>query len=335
MAKSPAIWGYSQFDLTNIDFQKSLTDIQVRRINLMFNSELSSNVRFLTDFEFEDGADISESSVQGAIKISQTFLEYSFSPVFQIRAGKFLTDFGLYNKIHDASPSYYPVDAPVIYRPLSFLDNDTGKNANHQRLFGKYMAGVEFLGNINTDTISSQIDYSVGIGFGRWETINGVYYNKNFSVSGRLKYRPEWLSGIQVGTSYFLEDNPVGIISSKDEWVHTVGLDFQYDKSNVLVQLEGIMTLLEDKADNRQVSGLFYLLMGYTLYDRLTPYTVLTTVFKNVGNVRGNKNTPIIGLNYNVSKGVYLKTEAQFLGLSNNNIGQHDAVYKISLAVVF
>lgn len=333
-AKTPDIWGYSQFDLNSYDLNKKLSNIEFRRINFFTNSELSSNTRFLTDMEYEHNTDLSSDTVLGAIKISEAYLEHSFQPEIIIRAGKFLTDFGLYNRIHDASPSFLPVDAPEMYKKQDFASN--GSNSNPQRLFGKYMAGVEFLGTINCDSNSgSQIDYTLGVGFGRWETVKGVYNNKNLSYAARVKYRPSIIEGLQVGTSLFSEESELGLLTKGEQYLTSLGFDAQYEKSNFIFQFEGMFSNFKSEDQTNQTSGVFYCLFGYTFFDKLTPYTVLSTVFKDFDKKKDNRNLAIFGINYNVGKDIFLKAEIQKIDHEYISDTITGTLYRLSLAVAF
>lgn len=333
-AKTPDIWGYSQFDLNSYDLNKKLSNIEFRRINFFTNSELSLNSRFLTNLEFERNVDVSIDTIIGSIVFSEAYLEHSFQPEIIIRAGKFLTDFGLYNKIHDASPSFLPVDAPEMYKKQDFATKSS--YSNPQRLFGKYLAGVELLGTVNTDSSSgSQVDYSLSVGFGRWETVKGVYNDKNISFNARIKYRPSSIEGLQVGTSIFSEESELGLLSKGEQYLTSLGFDIQYEKSNFIIQTEGMLSNFKNEEKSTQTSGVFYCLLGYTFFDKLTPYTVLSTVFKNFNNKKDNRNLAIFGINYNVAKDIFLKAEMQKIDHEYISDTIKNTLYRLSLAVAF
>ncbi len=326
------LYGYGQVEYQASDKKNSLNGFNQRRVNLIGEYFIDQNIRVLTDVEYEGSAELNstDSIYTGGIKVSRMWIEYTINPMLNFKAGKMLAPFGLYNLIHDASASYYPVDAPIMYSRFNFFPG-----IRAQRLISKYNTGVSVFGTFNLNNYGSQLEYDLGVSNGRGALPDGTDANQNKAVFGRLMYRPSLLTGLQIGTSYYADKNLNGIGGIVNDFETNFGVDVQYENNSVQIQAETMFSSFTNPLSVRQKTEVYYLQAAYTLWDVLTPFFNFTSVlpdFKKTENTYSRWNA---GLNYAISPNLYLKSEIQFHSLEEDKNEGSFVVFKSSLAVAF
>lgn len=104
--------------------------------NLLMEFPVSDIVVAKGHIEYEHGPSLENQ--QGDITIEWAYIEYLFNNVVRLRGGLANTPFGLYNEIHDATPTYLSVRVPwEIYKTQA-----VGGHA----MFPKFSTGVFILG---------------------------------------------------------------------------------------------------------------------------------------------------------------------------------------------
>ncbi len=330
--KQFVLYGYGQVDFSASSKPGSTSGFDQRRINLIGEFFPDEKMKILADIEYEGGAtvDVGDSLYSGTIKISRALLEYTFLPELKIRGGKMLTHFGLYNLVHDASASYFPLEPPIMYSELIL-----NKNLRAQRLYAKYQIGIEFLGTITLNDAGSQLDYSLGIGNGRGSLSDGTDINNNRSISSRIIFRPSMVPGFQVGSSFYFDRNYSGLGGIQNDLEYTTGLDLQYENNSFQFQMEGIVSNYEIANKNRQSTCAGYAQFAYTLFDMLTPYVNYSMVLYDLNKTEKSLSRINFGINWAVSSNLFLKSEIQFHEKEEVLNSEHFNVYKISAAFTF
>ena len=325
-------YGYGQVEYQASDKKDAINGFNQRRVNLIGEYFIDQNIRVLTDIEYEGSTELNttDSIYNGGIKVSRMWIEYTVSPILNFRAGKMLAPFGLYNLIHDASASYYAVDAPIMYLRFNFFPG-----VRAQRLISKYNTGVSVFGTFNLDNKGSQIEYDLGISNGRGMLANGTDANQNKAVFGRLMYRPSFLMGLQLGSSYYADKNLSGIGGITNDYETNFGADIQYENSDVQIQAESMLATFTNPSQTRQTSSVNYIQAAYTLWDILTPFVNFTSVLPDFNNTENKYHRWNFGLNYALSSTLYLKSEFQFHSFEEENSENNFIVFKSSLAVAF
>lgn len=326
------LYGYGQFDFSASTLTGSFSSFDQRRINLIGEFSPEEKMRILTDIEYEGGTtlNVGDSTYNGTIKISRALLEYTLVPECKVRIGKMLTPFGLYNLVHDASVSYFPLEPPIMYSELK-LD----PNLKAQRLYSKYQIGIEVLGTINLNDSGSQLDYSLVIGNGRGLKSDGTDINNNKSLSSRLIYRPSSIPGFQLGSSFYFDRNYSGLGGIQNDLEYTLGFDLQYESSSFQLQMEGMMTDYEIARNQRRSTGVEYIQLVYTMYDALSPYINYSLIQFDLANQEKSYSRINLGINWEVSSYLFLKSEIQFHEAEELLSDQSFNVFKISAAFTF
>jgi len=326
------LYGYGQVDFSASSRKGSTSGFDQRRINFIGEFFPAEQMRVLTDIEYEGGTNIDagNSSYSGAVKISRVWLEYTVMPELKIRAGKMLTAFGLYNLIHDASASYFPLEAPIMYSMFSF-----SPNLKPQRLYSKYHIGIELLGTFDLDDTGSQLEYSVGIGNGRGAKADGTDINNGRSFYSRMIYRPSILSGLQIGSSFYYDRNYEGLGGIQNDLEYTYAFDLQYENNSFQFQTEGLITNYKTIDNTRQSTGVWYAQLVYNMFDVLSPYINYSAILFDIKNSEHGFSRTNLGINWSVSPYLYLKSEIQFHDAEEVLGDESFNVYKISAAFAF
>jgi len=331
--KNVNFYGYAQLDYKTSTNKTEFSGFNQRRLNLISEFNYYQRLRILADVEYEGGVDVSlgDSTSFGVIKLSRAIIEYSFLPELKFSAGKMLSHFGLYNLIHDASASYYSVDPPLMYSKLNPV---TGQPA--ARLFGKYLIGISLLGTFDIDNYGGEIEYFIGIGNGRGLDNNGNDKNNNRAINARIIYRPSFLYGLQIGSSFYNDINFNGVSGLENANESSYAFDLQYENSNAQLQIESMYSSFELINRIYQNSWISYIQLAYTFDDIITPFANYSLVNYNL-NSDDNKFTRLnLGVNYAFLTNLFLKGEIQFHSTEEEISAQESyTVIKATIAVAF
>ena len=101
-----ALGGYAE---TNYQYlqQDGVTEghqFQMRRVSIFISSSIANRIKFLSEFEFEDGAK--------EISIEFASLDIEFNPLLNLRGGIVINPIGAFNQNHDG-PKWEFVDRPI------------------------------------------------------------------------------------------------------------------------------------------------------------------------------------------------------------------------------
>jgi hypothetical protein len=175
-------------------------EFDLHHFNLIGRYQITQAWRVLGEVEYEHGPDVSDGFIDGRITLEQAWLEYRRSRRLQLRLGKILPPFGLYNEIHDRTPIHLFVRLPqAIYGAHEVYPGQV------QNLYTKFLTGLQFRGNadLGTDAVGELRLY---VGNGRGPESHGGDGNANKAVGGKLVFREKdqlW----HVGASYYRDRN--------------------------------------------------------------------------------------------------------------------------------
>lgn len=298
-------------------------------LNLVTIYQLDDRWRVFTEVEYEHGAALEEGKVSGDIVLERAVLEYRLSDAFEVRMGKFLTPFGLYNERHDATPSLLATALPSSVYSGSRV-NDLGGT---QYLFAKFATGVQLRGLLARN--GWQGEYAVYISNGRGPAPGEQDNNSNKALGGRLLIRaPE--NDIQLGVSFYDERN--GEVANTRQ--QSLGLDATVRYLGVLVESEALIPRLEKVNLAGAPNGTYRTARGYyvqisrPLTGVVTPFARFD-VFDNDISAYGDRETEVVaGLNVAATRSVFFKNEIHFKNFQDPARKSHQ-VYLGSVAVAF
>ena len=109
--KAPIFNGYYtlEYEVSGKDASGRRGTFDLHHFNLISKYHVSHKSIVFGEIEWEHGPDFEDDKAVGGIKLERAWFQYAFSSKLKLRAGKFLTPFGNYNILHDASPSFTAV----------------------------------------------------------------------------------------------------------------------------------------------------------------------------------------------------------------------------------
>ncbi len=190
----------------------------VGNVNLYFTKNLSSRWRSMLELRFlyapagaknpdgtlthtsaPDPADLERPVQWGGISIERVYLEYDLNDWLTIRAGSFLTPYGIWNVDHGA-PAIIPATRPFIIGESLFPQQQTGLQVYGKRPIGEYQLGYHA-------TLTN--------GRGPFQAFRDLDQNK--ALGGRLELEAPWLDGVKLGVSAYrgrFTDRPADVIGA-------------------------------------------------------------------------------------------------------------------------
>jgi hypothetical protein len=171
--------------------------MELRRFNVFLFSSVGQRLRFLSELEFEHGAE--------EIAIETAQLDFQIDPAFVLRAGILLPPIGAFNQNHD-SPRWEFIDRPLVStRIIPSTLSEVGVGA-YGRLVSRGVGGVTltydaYLTNGLGDGVVLNDEGRTLLAAGKREGQFAEDNNGSPALSGRLAVQQRRLG--EVGVSYY------------------------------------------------------------------------------------------------------------------------------------
>jgi hypothetical protein len=199
-------------DSLNRGFLPPHTNFFIGNFNLYLTKNLSETFRMMGEVRFsylpngniplnngspntpttssDDYADVDRPLKWGSIEIERVYLEWGPSRFLTVRAGSFLTPYGIWNVDH-GSPTFIPVQRPYVIGNGLFPERQTGFE-----LFGRWDA-----------TANGTLGYHLTLSNGSGPISEYRDLDNNKAVGGRLFWEQHGIGDLKIGTSaYYGED---------------------------------------------------------------------------------------------------------------------------------
>ena len=344
----------------------------VGNLNLYLDAQLSQRARSLIEVRFTylpNGKGATDGATQtytrtnyaapdynegnrvvnlGGIIIQRAWVEYRFDELFTLRAGHFLTPYGIWVVDH-GSPVIVGVQRPFVIGQQFIPESQVGLEGYGSVNLGSLLVGYHLTvsnGRIGTHPEYMSLNGKPGLGA-------RVYVESN--ALGTLRVGASGYTGRYTDPAWVIVNGfPTKKITQRyDE--SAVGVDVHWDYKSVLVNTEYIFQkvhytagkpLHADKSpveyDRRQ--GV-YVLAGYRLpfYDKLMPFAMYE-FFRRSDALRheGGRNNDIykytVGLNYHLQPNLVIKAQWALVerhGMNVNHQGDDSREYFIQTAWAF
>ncbi|HEY3494329.1 MAG TPA: hypothetical protein VGK73_06575 [Polyangiaceae bacterium] len=265
------LYGFADFmysrSLTKSSLEDRPASFAVGNLNLYMGSELGDNWRWLSEVRFmylpngsipygtavspnpgprldttvDDYADLGSSIRWGGISIERAYLEHTFLSWFTIRAGQFLTPYGIWNVDH-GSPVILGARRPYIIGQALFPARQTGIE-----LYGSGLVGPVELG------------YHLTVSNGRGPVDSYQDLDKNKALGGRawLRHHSDEVGTVTLGGSgyrgRYTNSDPAASFSSEGtlqlsetltEQYEELALaaDLKWERKGLMVQSEAVLS---------------------------------------------------------------------------------------------
>lgn len=296
----------TEFEVDNKDDAGKRSDFDVHHFNLINTFTISDRVYVLGEIEFEHGSLVKAGgSGTGTVTLERGWIQLELTEHLNLRVGKFLTPYGIYNLTHDNSPTLL-----FTKLPFSLYDKHPTALGTSDRDFAKFMGGVQVNGLLNLS--HGEIEYYAYLGNGRGAAEFEKDDNSNKALGLRARYS-QMLEKVKIGVSFFrerngLDANTLRQIFAADVAIKVADFGFQSEVSlNKFDKLDSTGVV----SDTRSALG-FYLMGSVPLAKRFTPFARYDRYDTNVDTQNDAESVITLGLNVNLSKNVFLKIENQF-----------------------
>jgi hypothetical protein len=191
-----AVGGYAEGN-TNYFRQDGVSEgfsMELRRFNVFLFSSIGSRIRFISELEFEDGAE--------EIALETALVDFIVNPSFVVRAGVLLPPIGAFNVNHD-SPRWEFVDRPLVSTEIIPATlSEVGFGA-HGRLFprGFTVTYDAYLTNGLSDGVILNDAGRTRLASGKGTGLVAGDNNGRPAVSGRVGFQRRNLG--EIGFSYY------------------------------------------------------------------------------------------------------------------------------------
>ena len=267
--------------------------------NLLMEFPVSDKLTVKGHIEYEHGPQLTG---KGEMKIEWSYLEYLLSNSMKLRGGIVLTPFGIYNEIHDATPTYVSTRVPWgIYKA-----DKLGGFA----MFPKFSTGINLLGNYESEGDLS-LNYVVYVANGENapDTKNEAEKdaNDNKAIGGKVMVSP--MSGLTVGASYFTGKKGTTELDHS-AWAGTVS----YRMSPLSLRAEYASSELDDVTETGWYGEIAYRI------NVITPFVRYGTLDPDDDTDNDEWTELVYGINYEIEPNFIFKIEnRQFGGEANNS----------------
>ena len=177
----------------------------------------------VTDNAVTDPTDYYRTTQWGSIIIERVYVEYDVSEHLTIRAGHWLTPYGIWNTDH-GSPVIIPVVRPFIIGEQFFPEHQTGLELFGSHYHGGFRLGYHLTASNGRGASEAQVDQDNKLAFG-----------------GRLELETPW--GLKLGGSYYrgryTGAAPAGGVAPT-YLEAAYGGDLRFERGPLLVQAEVI-----------------------------------------------------------------------------------------------
>jgi Phosphate-selective porin O and P len=294
--------GYSGFE-----FEKQLDEegngdpngsFDADLFDLVLNFQVTDSIRVSTDLTWEHGAATEEDF--GNVAVEYAFVEYAFSDLLKIRAGKMFIPFGIYNEIHTAKPAFLSVKEPASTNKTERIVGDAF------RFYPRWGAGIA----IHGDGLLGErgFSYDVFLSNGDQSETNPFEEDNNGAkaVTGRFRFEPT--ESLEVGTSFYHDRPDSDGVSS----LTSGGLELRYQARSWKLWAEVAFGWLDPEGGDEILQMGWYLQPSYEFDNGLTPYFRLERVDPSSDRADDHGYDVIAGLNYEVSGGFMIKIENNY-----------------------
>lgn len=351
------IYGFVDFSWTTQRFETKAIPpadaFSVGSVNLYLRKNLSPRWRTLTEVRFlfapngsldetgqgyqitavSDQANFERPITWGGISIERAHAEYDLARWLTVRAGHFLTPYGIWNTDH-GSPTIIGTFRPYIVG---------------EQFFPEHQTGIELFGKKSFDEYSLEYHATVSNGRSPFEATRDL--DRRPALGGRLVLATPWLGSMQLGASAYRGlawEGSSAASSSQYEEV-ALGADVSWDHGALHVQGEVLFQQRRYRAGARAARGIgfapdgeasgAYALLGYrfsTLWD-VMPFAIYEIYRPYDVTIVGQAVTGLnAGLNFRPIPTLVLKAQGALVKFGDKGLlGGSGKVLSLQAAWVF
>ena len=300
----------------------------IHHFNVVSTFRLDDEWRVFSEVEWEHGPAIEGSGGSGLIALERAWVEFRASRALQIRAGKFLPPFGIYNERHDATPTFL-----MTFLPAAIYGKHGNTTGGSQRLYAKFGTGVQVLGSVAFGTWTGS--YHVYVSNGRGVNPGGTDDNRNKGLGARVILGSAF-EGLTLGASFYADRNGLAADTRQEAYA----ADVTARVSGFTLEVEGMIPRLETLDPMGVPSGSFrgglayYAQGSYRIGERLTPFGRFERYDPDRSAPDDHERSIVMGVNLAATGAVFLKSEVHLRSFGDPTRASN-RLFLSSIAVAF
>ena len=316
-----------EYEVDNRDRDGKIGDFDVHHFNVISTFKFSPRAMVLGEIEYEHGIEHESGTTVGLIALERAWLRLQIDKKLNLSFGKFLTPYGIYNTVHDASPTFL-----FTKLPYSLYDRHLNASGKSERDYPKFFAGVQANGLL--PFAAGELEYFAYYGNGKGSKPYEKDDNPNKAIGLRLRYL-ESLERIKLGASWFRGQNG----NDAHTMQQILASDLEWNQGPLQVQIEGTWNRFERLVNgakngaHRRAFG-YYAQTSVKLFGRLRPFARYDAYDPDHQGSSDVERTIALGLNLGIYKDVFLKFENHFRSSQAPSYKEHE-LFVASIAAGF
>ncbi len=303
--QSPRIFGFFTMELEGSDRDPTgrRWTFDQHHFNVITIFQMTDRWRAFGEIEWEHGPALEGSGGSGAVALERGWVEYYHDDALQLKIGKFLPPFGIYNLRHDASPTFL-----MTFLPGPIYGKHPNTTGGSQRLYAKFGTGVQALGRLFSEHGSAQ--YFVYLTNGRGDQPGSQDDNASKGTGARLILSsPE--ESVKIGASFYSDRNG----TAENTRQSTLAGDARLSFGGTRLDGEILVPWVERLDADGSLSGTsrvglgFYLQGSHRIGDRFTPFLRYESYDGDRDLDLDREWAFVAGLNVALNSKVFLKGE--------------------------
>lgn len=168
--------------------------MEMRRFNIFLFSTISKRIKFLSELEFEHGAE--------EISLETALIDFEINPAFNLRMGIIVVPIGAFNQRHD-SPLWEFIERPLVATELIPSTLSEVGFGVHGKVYGhnKIFTYDAYIVNGLSDDIIFSPEGRTSLSAGKSAELFGEDNNGTPNLSGKLGFRHRKIG--EIGLSYY------------------------------------------------------------------------------------------------------------------------------------
>lgn len=318
----------TEFEASNRNPNDFTATFDQHHFNVVTIYRMNEKWRVFGEIEWEHGVALEDGGGSGLVALERAWVEYAHSDGFKVLVGKFLTPFGVYNQMHDATPTFLS-----SFLPDAIYGKHATTTGGSDRLYAKFSTGVQVRGNLFP--ADWQLEYAAYLTNGRGPDASSSDNNDNKGIGGRVVLQSPGES-FRLGASFYQDRDG----NQLDTRHRTVAADIGVGASGFWLEAEGFLPQLQtvDQAGAllpayRDGLG-YYVQASYRTDVGVTPFARYGAFDPDRDVSNDGNSDVVVGLNLALQNFAFLKGEVQFINFQDPAVASYEK-FVGSIAIAF
>ncbi|MBI5197467.1 MAG: hypothetical protein HZA19_02540 [Nitrospirae bacterium] len=290
-------------------------------LSFLMELPVSDTLTIKTNIGYLHGPRFSPTLAKGFIIMEWAYAEYVINNDLRLRGGVFLTPFGLYNEIHDASVVFQSVRLPYgIYR---------AETVGGYNMIPVISTGISLLGSHFITGYPLQLTYNAYVTNGQNFTNNEAEKDDNSNKAVGVQWAVSPVSGLAIGGSYFHQKKQIAAAVQVAHTAWVVSAD--YVSLPVSLRSEYAASTLDGVTETSWYGE------GAYAFGKIAPYLRYGILDPDDDQENDLWTEWVYGIRYQIQPDFFWKVEHRLIGGSSNNasVNQDYSEFATAISVGF